>query len=464
MELYSQRQREIFQQFYEDCRARKMDPEHSEADRQRILLLAGEHADLAQLLGEGLEGGALQAYRTGRQLAEEQEAAAARAAGEAQTARQRSLDEAAAAFERALARKSGREKRLAFFQIGLDEADGMIQGANRQEDSLVKSLAHRDVTLEKESSWGTLGGIAAGITGSTAVGAAVAADTMRKNEEVRSRNAAVNQQMAEMSAAAYNSILDKKIAGKKLRESLEKEIGRVKLHLTQELPLETLMQGIALAKPEVAFTQGNTMLIRVTAYREQGQPDRIAGEVKAVVDGCFAAEVYDGNQKVGEAYLNLPRDGLGEECVLMGHCLEAAPGKSYTVVIVPLALWLMEEYTPPAISYVDYTKQGKDRFVRYRVKDLGEIIPAYQGEYAWQPMEAAPIPWERAAEERQAAWKRELEEERLAAARAAEEEKKAEEARNKALAQAEKKKRILMIAAIVAAAVILIPILIDHFF
>ena len=46
---------------------------------------------------------------------------------------------------------------------------------------------------QKESSWGTLGGIAAGVTGSTAVGAAVAADTMRKNSGVRKNNEAIKQ-------------------------------------------------------------------------------------------------------------------------------------------------------------------------------------------------------------------------------------------------------------------------------
>ena len=56
MEQYSEKQREIFQKFYEDCRKRGVDPTGSEADRQRALLLAQENGDLVRIFGEKLDG------------------------------------------------------------------------------------------------------------------------------------------------------------------------------------------------------------------------------------------------------------------------------------------------------------------------------------------------------------------------------------------------------------------------
>ena len=80
MERYSERQREIFQKFYEDCKSKKIDPTKSEADRQRALLLAQGNADLTRIFGEKLDGGHVEAYQIGKQVVAEKAAAKRKAA------------------------------------------------------------------------------------------------------------------------------------------------------------------------------------------------------------------------------------------------------------------------------------------------------------------------------------------------------------------------------------------------
>ena len=52
MEQYSEKQLKIFQNFYESCRKKEIDPTGSEADKQRALLLAQENADLVRILAK----------------------------------------------------------------------------------------------------------------------------------------------------------------------------------------------------------------------------------------------------------------------------------------------------------------------------------------------------------------------------------------------------------------------------
>lgn len=342
---------------------------------------------------------------------------------EAKIAAQRARDSAAAALERELSQKRGRDKRLFFYQKELSSAiSDQISAQNTFSSLLETGAALTLASQQKESSWGTLGGIAAGVTGSSAVGAAVAADTMNKNAGIRAHNEAVRQSVFQGMQPGMDAAARASGQAERRKKAIERKMENVKLTLVEERPLEELMGELTFGEPQAAFTQGDTMVIQMKVRSKSAY--KIAGGVSAVIDGSFLAEVYAGEEKVGEAYLNFPLHGAEGEVVLKGHCLEAGRGRSYTVLILPIALWLIETY------------KSED------IPGLNDLIPGYTKGYVWQAIPQRDIPWQRRLEERR------LEEERRA-----EEARQAEEARRRA-EEARKKKKKMIAAAVAAGAVV----------
>ena len=424
MEQYNEQQKQLFIDFYQTCKSKGINPLESEADRQRALLLAKENQNLVSLFGEQLDGGHVEAYRMGMEIKETAER-------EAKIAAQRAKDQAAFALEQALSSKRGREKRLFFYQQVESSAIRAKISAQEAFDSALKLGA--EITLasqQRESSWGTLGGIAAGITGSTAVGAAVAADTMNKNAGIRAHNEAIRQNVFQNLQPGMDASLQAAGRAEKRIKAIQRQMEKIKLTLVEERPLDDLMQELSFGAPQVAFTGGNTMIIRMAVQPKSEY--KIAGSENAVIDGSFMAEVYEGEEKIGTAYLNFPLAGAEGPVTLKGHCLEAKPGGTYTILILPIALWLIERYVPENIP------------------DLNDLIPGYATKHSWQPIPQRNIPWQKR-----------LEEIRIEEERRAEEERQAEEARKRAEeARKKRKKKIIGIASLSAVVIAVAFILI----
>lgn len=392
MEQYSDRQLEIFQKFYEDCAERGINPTGSEADRRRAFLLAKDHADLVQIFGEKLDGGHVEAYRLGEQRALSKAAAEREAAASAEIAKQRQRDEQGAIFAQRLSQLRGRDKRLFFFQESMRDANSEISAAQQGMNNAAQMWAGLNaMQQQKESSWGTLGGTAAGITGSSAVGAVVAADTMRKNAGIRAQNEAISRKNFDATSPMFDAAVQQAGAAQDKLNKIQAEAEKVKLHLTEERPLEELMHALHIGTPKISFTAGNTMLIKVSV-NPQGK-FLIADSVPAVIDGSFVAEVFADGSKIGAAYLNLPRDGLIAPTTLEGYCLEAQPNTSYTVLIFPLALWLIEKYRPSPIDYsIGYG--SKRQKLTYEILDIDNMVPASEPKTPWVAAPAPDITWQ----------------------------------------------------------------------
>lgn len=340
MEQYTEKQRKVCYSFYLECNAKGLNPLKNEAEAHRALLLGQQNSQLVKIFGGKLDGHQVDAYRIGEEYSDAMANEEEQNEKEEKLAKAKKVDEAAAALEKELAQQRGRGKREFFFKKTLEDA-------KQEYDELQKEInGSPRAPKQKESSWGTMGGIAAGITGSTAVGAMVAADTMMKNAEIRSSNAAMGS-LANMALAALGW---KKMTIQNKMDAIQKEKEKIKLHLMEERPQEELMEALQFSQPEANFTSSGTMLIYVTVSSKKQW--KISG-VDAVIDGSFLAEIYEGDRLIGCAYLNLPRDGIVETVSMEGHCPAAKPGGDYTVVIIPNALWLIEKYTPPQISYND---------------------------------------------------------------------------------------------------------------
>lgn len=346
MEQFTEKQISTFQAFYQQCQSKGINPLENEAGRQRALIIARENKDLVTMLDTELDGRVAEAYRVGMESIEAQaaarDAAQRRANDEAAAAQQRSIDQETAARDRELAQKRGRDKRQWFYARAAKGIEARINTAQGSAVDAAKLWAGLNaLEVKQESSWGTLGGIAAGITGSTAVGAAVAADTMRKNEGVRAHNKAVVKRNMELTQPLVDEAWKREERARKELRKLQDQMEKEKLTLVEERPMEELMKGLSLSEPQVAYTKGGTMVVKVELKAAESY--QIAGDVPAVIDGNFAAEVYEGDTLVGRAYLNLPLWGAEKPCVLEGLCPEARRDVQYTVVLVPM-LWLIERY------------------------------------------------------------------------------------------------------------------------
>lgn len=441
MEQYTEKQMEVFLRFYLDCKEKGFDPLKSNADKQRILLLGQGNIELVEIFGGKLDGHQEEAYRLGKKYALGKAAANRKAEEEKKTVERRKIDAAAASLECRISAMRGRDKRHFFFQYVVDNFQKELSAEQNSRLAMMKMNATMNAAMQqKEKDWGTLGGIAAGVTGSTAVGAAVAADKMRENAEIRQRNEEIKKANHAMIASDYDTSLHRSSDLKRGLQGVQNEADKIKLHLTEERSMEELMDELSFAQPETTFTEGGTMLVKVKVTVKNTY--KIAGEVPAVIDGSFVAEIFDGTSKVGEAYLNFPRDGVEKSATLMGHCLEAKQGGDYTVIILPVALWLIEKYTPD--------KRIVDNYAA--IPDLNDLFPMYEEQHSWRALKIRGIAWMQRLEERKQEEIRALEKQKQEKIWAAEKER-AEKAKKK------KKNILIGVAALV---LVIVAVILYH--
>ena len=390
---------ERFLKFYWNCQSYKLDPENSEAARRKTVLLAQNIPELQDFLGDEPEARALEAYRIGKNAAKQVEQEQANASYEKDQAARLEAEAKAwqqeqnlANMEQTISSQRGRDKRLFFYGKAMEQAKELLShGREAQQGAAMAWHGMNQLEQGKEQSWGTRGGIAAGITGSTAVGAAVAVDTMRKNANIRAENEVISKRNLERTlpmADAANQTIE--LAENTIRE-LERRKNEICLHIVEERPAETLMKDLKFDKVQTAFNENGALLIRTTVRTEASYS--IAGEIPAVIDGCFLAEIYEDGRRVDSSVLNLPREGLDTSAVLRGRCLKAERGKSYTVVILPLALWLIERYHPEPIR-VSGGYGLKRQTVTVDIPDLPDLIQDYRKEYPWKVAQPAPVKWQ----------------------------------------------------------------------
>lgn len=443
MERYTEKQMEVFLRFYLDCKEKGFDSLRSEADKQRILLLGQGNKDLVEIFGGKLDGHQEEAYRLGKECALDKAATNRKAEEE-----KRKIDVNAAAMERQISAQHGRNKRYFFFQNAINSLEAEIQAANQAGSTAIQLEAMMNLSMQqKEKDYGTMGGIAAGITGSTAFGAAVAADKMRENAEIRRRNEEIRKANHSAVSSDFDASIRRVGVAKEKQRIVQMEADKVKLHLTQNRPTEELMGSLSFAQPEITFISGGSMLVRVNVAAKNTY--KIAGEVPAVIDGSLIAEVFDGTDKVGEAYLNFPRDGVETTATLTGHCLNVKPGGDYTVIILPATLWLVEKYSPE--KWMAENRAGIPNLYA-PIPDLNDLFPMYQARHSWRSAKIGTTPWQQRLREREQEEIRALEKQKQEKIRAAEKEK-AEKAKKK------KKNILIGVAALV---LVIVAVILYH--
>lgn len=194
--------------------------------------------------------------------------------------------------------------------------------------------------MQKETDWATHGGIASGIAG-PAAGLAVASDIQRKNAEIREQNAALRQLAARAAVEASRGTDSLAYDASKNAEQWEQRASAAENKLIEDLQEEQLLQMLSCkATAHNSKTGAITVNIRIAATKEL----KIYETVSAIVDGSLKAQILDGTEVVGTAYLPLPWNGSEFDATLKGVCRNPCrKAKAYTVNVRPHHLWAMEK-------------------------------------------------------------------------------------------------------------------------
>ncbi len=103
-----------------------------------------------------------------------------------------------------------------------------------------------------------------------------------------------------------------------------------------------IMEKISFFDEKITVTE--TGAIRVSVMAKVNGDLFIYDDVKAIVDGTIAADIFCGNQKVGRALMVLPVDGISSFANLEGILItNANENNVYTVKFSPYKLWLIEK-------------------------------------------------------------------------------------------------------------------------
>ena len=278
------------------------------------------------------------------------------------------LDRCAAAYREEKAAEAAEKKRqgqaaeeLKYQQLtryaGLHGADKPLQMLKDIQSGLVRGTSDlRLVPLKKESDGAVMAGTAAGIGG--VIPAAMSfSNTERVNQGIREHNEQANA----INQANVPVILLAQDRARQYREAAEK----IPLKLIAEPPAEELFARLTFGEPTVKVSQFGSVTVQVSVKADKDLT--IFDKLPAFIDGSVTAEIYDGEEKIGEAVLVFPafgsmtyrleeeryRDGYvsvkglrterGRTVKLEGMCLNCGEkGKAYTVKLVPRDLWAME--------------------------------------------------------------------------------------------------------------------------
>ena len=316
------------EQFYLQCKAQGITSVDTPADVARLVLFAKNKNY------PGTESQLIEAYKIGKK-----------------DVTSRELKKELAALEAA-------EDRLEKENLRYKDAKGQLKRIlmcrdqakeyRKQEESYrAQSRSTKDAifqgtqgAMQKETDWATHGGIASGIAG-PAAGLAVASDIQRKNAQIREQNAALTQLAARAAVEASRGFDSQAYEASEKAEEWEARAAAAENKLVENLPEHQLMEQLCCkATAHNSKTGAITVDIRITATKDL----KIYETVSAVVDGSLMAQILDGTDYVGTAYLPLPWNGSEVNTTLKGICRNPVKkAKKYTVKVEPYYLWAMEK-------------------------------------------------------------------------------------------------------------------------
>ena len=227
----------------------------------------------------------------------------------------------------------GREKPMAMY-------DDLYRDVQKELGILIDRYntiaGNSDKMLKKEKSWGLAGGIAEAIAG-PAVGVAAAIDVQKQNASARE----FNEKWSTMTANSLG-YLEKEIQGKEQRANyLINCYKKAQTLLVDDKNQEECFRQITFEQPTITVSDTGTATVEVHVV---AKTYKIYDDRTARIDGSIAAYIFDGETKLGQAIMVLPKDGIGfRGCKLKGMALFCCEqGKQYRIEFAPHDLWAIE--------------------------------------------------------------------------------------------------------------------------
>lgn len=309
--------------FYEECCRNNINDCISEKEKQKAALIAQKHYIKVEDI--------VASFYEAKKLFEEEAANKMMMAQAAELDAQKESERIQCAQLERYSNLNGRDKRIAMLSAERDEALKMAQ-------QLSSSAAGALTTFqEKEHDSAILGGIAAGITNSTAYGAATSMNYEAKNASIRARNETMRATLAPVMSSFYNMASE----DRKRAEEINIEIEETKTKLVGEDSPAECLQHLLISETTVKVSETGTCTVKAKVRLNSSYV--IYDEVDTVIDGTIIAKIYDGSTLIGVALLVLPKYGVKRIEMLTGMCLYCGtPGKKYTVQYAATKLWAME--------------------------------------------------------------------------------------------------------------------------
>ena len=225
----------------------------------------------------------------------------------------------------------GKNKKIKMLEARHNE---LIVLADEQEKGAKTIMS---LTQQREQNWAFWGGLADGIGGFGA-GVATAMDVQARNAQIREQNeinrkAVMPFYMAQTDSASQN---------RQIAEEISKQIDLTKEKMVSDTTAEEIMKLLYLCNEKVEVSETGAFKVSATV-KSKGRLF-IYGDVPAVADGTFLAQIFDGNREIGSVKMILPVNGLTDSAQIVGIGLGGVEvGKKYTAKIRPYKLWLMEK-------------------------------------------------------------------------------------------------------------------------
>ena len=210
------------------------------------------------------------------------------------------------------------------------------------EEVLDSAVSTYNTLKQREGDWATAGGIASGIAGGAA-GVAVAMDVQMRNAEIRLQNSQLQSSINSLAGLSYQQNIQKQVEVTEELEFWQKLADQSKELLVEELPDVDLIEKIAPVVTEQK--QSKTGAVKLKVQIKPAANLKIYDTVNAIVDGSIKAVLWDGETKVGHAYLVLPYNGATYTTTLEGICCSDTlkPNKKYKVTFEAHHLWGIEK-------------------------------------------------------------------------------------------------------------------------
>jgi len=229
--------------------------------------------------------------------------------------------------QRELANLVGLEKMYQMDRIRTAKNAECLEILRRNSQKMLK------YSIEKESDWATIGGLASGIAG-PAAGLAAAVDTMNNNQRIREENEKKRQDQRNL-----ESWIDK---AKKADESspMLAELEE-KYTVFYDLSSAQIMEKFLIIKSSYVIDSDTGAITVIVELGKIMDKVRTPGKNIMCFDGSIKAKITDsdGNHS-GDAYLVFPQNGFDSVyCTLRGICTTPHPKDYYKIEFEPVKLW-----------------------------------------------------------------------------------------------------------------------------